>query len=296
MKRLLFIVNPRAGKLKARAALMDILEVFSRAGHRVTVALTQYRGQAVELAAEGCTSGLYDQLICCGGDGTLNEVVSGVMQAGGALPIGYIPAGSTNDFASCIGLSADPAEAAEAAANGTPLSLDLGRFGDNRFFTYIASFGAFTEVSYATAQDTKNALGHLAYVLEGIRDLGNIRPITATVECGGERITDDWIFGSLSNSTSVGGIVRLREGLVDLTDGLFELLLIRTPKTASERRAVIQGILGSDFSDGMFRFLRCAEARFTAPQPLRWSLDGEFADGGCDVSIRVEHGALHLLR
>ena len=218
------------------------------------------------------------------------------MQAGGTLPIGYIPAGSTNDFASCIGLSADPAEAAEAAANGTPLSLDLGRFGDNRFFTYIASFGAFTEVSYATAQDTKNALGHLAYVLEGIRDLGNIHPITATVECGGERITDDWIFGSLSNSTSVGGIVRLREGLVDLTDGLFELLLIRTPQTVSERRAVIQGILGSDFSDGMFRFLRCAEARFTAPQPLRWSLDGEFADGGCDVSIRVEHGALHLLR
>ena len=183
-KQLLFIINPVSGRLKARSAVFDMLEKICGSGYMPTVALTQYRGHARELAASAAAKG-YSQIICCGGDGTLNEVISGVISSGcgETLPIGYIPAGSTNDFAASIGIPTDLAAAADAAATGESFTLDIGKFGDDRYFTYIASFGAFTAASYSAPQNAKNNVGHLAYVFEGIKEFFKIKPIK--VVCDG---------------------------------------------------------------------------------------------------------------
>jgi len=295
LKNILFILNPRAGKLKARSALFDILEIFCQNGDRVTVQMTAHRGHAAELAARGCQDG-YDLIVCSGGDGTLNETVNGVLSATAPLPIGYIPAGSTNDFAASIGLPSSLTEAAEAIVNGIPRDLDVGIFNENRHFTYIASFGAFTEASYATDQSQKNALGHLAYVLEGIKDIGSIKPIHAVLRTGERKEEGDFLFGAVSNSTSVGGIVRLKNGMVDMADGLFEVLLIRSPRTPAELHAIVQGIMNSDFRDEIFCFLKADEVWLTFREGLHWSLDGEFADGGREVHIRNMPKAIQLIQ
>ena len=257
--------------------------------------MTAYRGHAAELARQGCEES-YDMIVASGGDGTLNEVVNGVLSSPNPLPIGYIPAGSTNDFAASISLPSSLTEAAQAIVNGIPHELDVGIFNETRYFTYIASFGAFTEASYATDQAQKNALGHLAYVLEGIKDLGSIKPIHAVLRTAERKEEGDFLFGAVSNSTSVGGIVRLKDGMVDMADGLFEVLLIRSPRTPAELSAVLQGIVNSDFHDDMFCFLKADEIYLTSREDLHWSLDGEHAEGGHEVCIRNKPGAIQLIK
>ena len=231
MKQLLLIVNPVSGMKKAAKRLSEIVSVFNRADYDTHVFITAERGDATRMVeAHGKRM---DLIVCCGGDGTLNETVTGIIRANLTVPLGYIPTGSTNDFSSTLKLNANPVAAAEQIVNGTPTLVDVGRFEDS-YFTYIASFGAFTKASYATKQNTKNALGHLAYVLSGIQEISGIKKQHVRMELDGSVLEDDFIFGAVCNSTSVGGVLTLAPTLVDLSDGKFEVLLVRSPKDVSE--------------------------------------------------------------
>ena len=223
----------RRRKLRARGALMDIVEVYSAAGLDLNLKLTQKRGHARELA-RGAKKEQYERVVCVGGDGTLNEVITGLIESGENIPLGYISLGSTNDFAASMNLSRDVVQAARATLEGTPCPLDVGDFGGLRNFSYVASFGLFTAASYSAPQATKNVLGHLAYILEGIKDIVNIKSFHMRVEAGDECYEDDYMFGAVANSTSIGGIVRLDKDIVDMSDGLFEIMLIKKIRTPAE--------------------------------------------------------------
>lgn len=221
-KKALLLVNPTSGKLKAKSTLFDMVFMLNRHNIQTTVQITQGKGHATQAAKEAGPAG-YDLVICCGGDGTLNETVTGMVRSRKKLPLGYIPAGSTNDFANSMGISTNPVEAAEQIAKLSPVPVDIGQFNSDRYFTYIASFGIFTSVSYNTPQATKNMLGHLAYILEGAKDLTKIQSHHVIAETKSERYEGDYIFGAVCNTTSVAGIVKIAPDLVATNDGLFEV-------------------------------------------------------------------------
>lgn len=293
MKKVLFVVNPNAGKRKARRYLADILEIFSQAQYTVITHITTGRGNAAQIVESMAQS--VDLVVCCGGDGTFNEAVNGLMRCGAPTPIGYIPAGSTNDFAASLRLSTDPVEAARDIVSGETFHYDIGQF-DDRYFTYIASFGAFTRASYATSQSVKNVLGHAAYVLEGIKDISQIRPIHIKMELDEEIIEDDFIFGSISNSTSVAGILTLDPQRVDMSDGVFEILLVRAPQKMGELTACIQALQTRRYDCQMITFRNSAHIRVFSDDPLVWTLDGERADAQPVVEIENHHLAIGLIR
>lgn len=285
MKNLLIIINPVAGKLLARTEMFGIIDVFCRAGYTVTTAITQYAGHGVELAGRAASDG-HHIVVCCGGDGTLNEVITGLLQSEEPLPIGYIPTGSTNDFARTLQLSPYPVKAAQAIAEGAPRIIDIGCFNEERYFSYIASFGAFTAASYRAPQEIKNTLGQMAYVLEGVRDIAHIKPYHVRVRTESRCYMGDYVFCSVTNSTSVAGIVKLKKSIVDLEDGLFEVIMVRTPKTPLDLNRILTGIANASFDNDMFEFYKANELEFQMPENVNWSLDGEKAEGGERVLIR----------
>ena len=217
MKKMLFIMNPFAGQKRANRQLSDLLLMFANAGYDVITHMTTGTGSAVEAVER--LAGEVELIVCCGGDGTFNETVSGLLKSGADVKLGYIPAGSTNDFAASLKLSTNILQAAQDILEGEATPYDVGKFGD-RYFSYVASFGAFTRASYATPQSVKNALGHTAYVLEGIQELSQIRKEHIRMEMDGEVVEDDFLFGAICNSTSVGGILTLDPKQVDMADGL----------------------------------------------------------------------------
>ena len=233
MRKLLFLVNPNAGQRRVNKFLGEIIGIFNEGGYEVTVFMTTGPGGGTRIVRDRAKD--YDLVVCAGGDGTFNEMITGVLESGAQVPVGYIPCGSTNDFAASLKLPTNPLEAAKAIVDGTPIRYDIGKFAD-RYFTYVASFGIFTKASYATPQSVKNALGHTAYILEGIQELSQIRKEHVRLEIDSGVIEDDFLFGAISNSTSVGGILTLDPKQVDMSDGMFELLLVRSPKDLMEVR------------------------------------------------------------
>lgn len=292
MKKVLLILNPHAGKMKSRSGLFTIVDALCADGWQVTVQTTQYRGHASELSG-GAEAAGYDLIVCCGGDGTLNEVIDGLMRTGSKVPLGYIPAGSTNDFASSMGISLDIQTAADNIVKNAPVSLDVGQFND-RFFSYIASFGAFTAASYSASQTVKNTLGHFAYVLEGIRDLGSLQKYPMTVRSDGLEENGEFIFGAVSNSTSVGGVVKLDSGMVDMRDGLFEVVMIKYPKNVMDLNKIVNGIFASDYSSDAFLFLKTAHVEFDMEKIVPWTLDGEFEAGSNHIEVTNRHEAIFI--
>ena len=294
-KRMLFLVNPNAGKGAYKTVLSEILHIFCGAGWVPTVVFTKYAGEAPGIVTRHAKD--YDMVTCLGGDGTLSEVASGLMhlQEADRRPIGYIPLGTTNDVARTLGISFKPLEAAKSLVTGSPMRYDIGQFGFDNFFTYVAAFGAFTEVSYGTPQETKHALGHLAYMLEGIRSLSKITDYHATVEYDGGVLEDDFIFGAVTNSTSVSGLVRLDAGRVDLSDGLFEVLLVKKPADLLALSDILTSVLSTDFSGPNVMFLKSHEVRFMFNDNVAWTRDGE--DGGThrDVYIVNRHPAVEII-
>ena len=249
MKKLLILMNPCSGKKKANRALAEIIDILNRGGYDVTVYMTAARGDATEVAAKRVAE--FDVILCIGGDGTFNEVISGLYSVGSKTPVAYIPAGSTNDFANSLKLSKDLLQAARDVVEGTPRPLDIGRFND-RYFSYIASFGAFTRASYATSQSLKNALGHFAYILSGVKEIASIRSKHLRLTLAdGTVFEDDYIFGAISNSTSVAGLLTLAPDLVDMNDGLFEVLLIRKPKNPLELSDCVLALTTQDYNTPM---------------------------------------------
>lgn len=292
MKKLLFIVNPRAGKTKSTAPLFDAVAAFSRAGYLVRVFVTEAGGQARDIAAKW--GGQYDLVVCAGGDGTLNETISGLMQLEQRPPLGYLPNGSTNDFAASLHLHTTVEAAARAVAGGVPYSLDIGRHND-RYFAYVASFGAFTRSSYSASQAAKNALGHFAYILEGLGDLDSLRPYRCAIDADGEHFEGDFIFGAVCNSTSLGGLVKLDPKHVAMDDGTFELLLLRMPKTALDLQNLITAMtrMQYDYPGVIFRHVK--NVVLTTSENISWSLDGEYAASAPRVEIQCLPGAIELV-
>lgn len=271
-KRAMLIVNPVSGKKLVLRYLSQIIRIFMDAGYLVTTLVTSRRGEATEHVR---SFGHEFDLICCtGGDGTLNETLCGLAAEDLHIPVGYIPCGSTNDFAVSRGLSPDILTAAKTAANGRCVPYDIGRFG-KQYFSYVAAFGAFSWLSYTTDQNLKNVLGHTAYILDGIRDLPKIKPLHMKISIDGVLYEDDFLFGAVCNSTSVAGTLELPAELVDTCDGLFEVLLIRVPKTILDFEMIVRGLLTQDYSCPFIIMEQGRDIYVQNPDGVEWALDGE---------------------
>lgn len=290
-KNLLFIINPTAGQ-KKRESMVDIINVFNDAGYAVTIFYTRHRNHAKELVIQyGAES---DLIVCMGGDGTLNETISGICEAGLKTPVGYIPAGSTNDFAASLSIPTDTVAAAERIVKKAPRYLDVGSFG-GRPFIYTASAGLFTSTSYDTPQEIKNLLGHFAYILNGIKDLSKVKPVHFKFTVEDETMEDDYIFTALCNTTSIGGIMNLDESIVDYEDGLFELLLIKFPKDIIQLNQIIASLMAKEYNTDLIRFCKVSSAAVNNPASVAWSLDGEKEEGKNDAEFHVIHDTVLMV-
>ena len=293
MKKLLFIVNPCSGKAKMRTELLNAVATFSAADYEVTVYPTKERADATRRARE-IKQDEFDRIVVAGGDGTLNEVITGLMNTGVKCDLGYIPAGTLNEWSSGLKISRNIPKAAEDAASGVAVPLDIGKFND-RFFSYTASFGAFTDASYSASQDVKNVLGQAAYFFQGIKSIANIKPIHLRFETDDCTVEDDFLFGAVSNSMSVGGIVKFKETVVKLNDGLFEVVLIKKPANIAKLQPVIDGILKQDLDREGIVFLHTKKLTVTGGDGLSWTLDGEYAPGLETTIIENIPSAIHFI-
>ena len=292
MKKMLFVMNPYAGQRRANRYLADILSIFNRAGYRVEAYMTGARGEATDIVRQYAPE--MDLVACCGGDGTFNETVNGLLHSGADIPVGYIPAGSTNDFAASLGLPTNILQAAETVVSGEPSTLDVGKFG-GRYFSYVASFGAFTRTSYATPQSVKNALGHAAYILGGISELSQLRTEHVKLQLDDEMVEDDFLFGAVSNSTSVGGVLSLDPKQVDLRDGKFEVLLLRSPRELGELSECIRAVQTAEYNCKMLTFTPASRITIWADAGMPWTLDGEMEPGHEEVTIENIHCGLKVM-
>lgn len=287
-KKLLFVYNPKAGKAQIRNKLADILDIFAREGYEITIVPTQKKDDA--RAAMAGRQRDYDLIVCSGGDGTLDEVVTGMIQSGFRTPIGYIPAGSTNDFGGSISLPKNMVRAAQTAVHGRNFQCDIGTFHYDHVddvFVYIAAFGLFTDVSYETEQEMKNVLGHMAYLLEGVKSLSAIRPFRVKVSWEGKVLEDDFIFGMITNSFSVGGFKKITGKNVKLDDGVFEVTLIKMPKNPIELSNIMISLLNRDMDTNAMYCFRTSELTLESEEPIAWTLDGE--NGGSHTAVTIRN-------
>lgn len=286
MKKLLWIVNPNSGRGEIREDLMDCIDIFCKAGFEPTVYLTQGPQDACRMARD--ESYRFDRIVCCGGDGTLDEVVNGLMVRDNPPPLGYIPGGTTNDVANSLGIPKYAEDAAEIAANGRPFRIDIGRFND-RYFTYIAAFGAFTGVAYSTPQPYKSLFGHAAYVLGGILTLPAIKAYHMCVKSEDAQIDleGDFIYGMVTNTTSVGGMMGVTPEEVEMDDGLFEVLLVRQPANPMQLQGIMNMLLVQDMSSELLVHFKTGKVQFEVQDEMPWTLDGEF--GGAPYKVQIEN-------
>lgn len=292
MKKMLFIYNPNAGTGALKPKLCDVLDIFTKNGYEVTVYPTQKPHDAVEKIQSFQED--YDLIVCSGGDGTLDEAVTGMQLRGTDIPLGYIPAGTTNDFASSLGIARDILGAADTAVNGVPFSCDVGMFNDDHFI-YIAAFGLFTDVSYETKQSMKNILGHLAYVLEGTKRIFNIPSYRIKVTHDGESFEDEFIFGMVTNSRSVGGFKGIIGTDVVFDDGEFEVTLIRTPKNPLELNELLGAIVMKQINPQRMYSFKSGNIEFECEEEIPWTLDGEFGGAHREVVIKDKMRALKIM-
>lgn len=292
LKRMLLIFNPVAGGGQLVENLYEVIDRFTKGGFEVTVYPTAAQRDAYRIALE--RGGAFDYLVCSGGDGTLNEVVDAMMLLAPKPTLGYLPCGTTNDFAHTHGIPTDVFLGANAVLEGAPVPIDVGSFGEE-FFTYVAAFGLFTDVSYGTPQGLKNLLGHAAYLLEGVKKLAGIQAVRCTVDCDGEIFHGEFILGLVCNSTSVAGF-KLPNLDIRLDDGRFEVILLRKPRHFSELPEILAFLSGSGQPGNSF-IIRCAShVRVSAEQPMNWALDGEFGGSHTSVDIRVHPKALEIIK
>ena len=293
MKKMLFVMNPCSGMRKGVRYLAEIIGLFNRAGYEVITYMTASQGDATRVVAE--RAGDVDMVVCCGGDGTFNETITGILESGADVPVGYIPAGSTNDFAASLKIPTNIPQAAKDIVEGQPVAYDVGKFG-SRYFTYIASFGAFTQSSYTTPQGIKNMLGHTAYVLEGINELSQIRKEHVRMEIDGQMVEGDFLFGAISNSTSVGGILKLDPRVVDMADGKLEVMLVRAPVDLLEISECIKAVQSQKYDCSMITFRSARKIKVYASPDMPWTLDGEREEGHSQVDVENIHLAIKLMQ
>lgn len=296
-KNLLLVMNPKSGTMQAPKMLADIIQTYTEEGWLTTMLMTTARGDARQYAIDYAES--VDRIVVSGGDGTLNEVIDGLVRCGSRCPVGYIPSGSTNDFAASSGLPKGVLESARRAVTGEPRTLDLGSF-NGRFFTYIASFGAFTSTSYKVPQNLKNVLGHTAYILQGIRDVAGIRPIHARIVADegtpNERILEgEYLFGAICNSTSVAGILKLNHFDIDMNDGMMEILMIKVPDGVAALNDTIRSMIDGKLEAKDIEFFSARDIRVEIDKDIPWTLDGEYQEGAEVIDITTMRSAFELI-
>ena len=294
-KKLLFFINPKAGQLELRHHLIDMIDVFTAGGYDVTVHTTQGPRDLTEcMAREG---NCYDLVVCAGGDGTLNEAVSGLMQLEDRPALGYIPGGTCNDVASTLGIPKDPVEAARAVLSGHPRPIDIGSFGPDRWFTYVAGFGAFTDVAYETPQQEKRVLGRLAYLLQGAKSLAELKPIPMRMTVGDQVIEDQVLLGLVCSTTSVGGFKASSSVMkgVSLNDGLSEVIVAKNITNLQDLNAIGTLLVKREFDPKFFYTFQTDHIRFEFPAPVKWTLDGEFGGAVAEVEIENHNNAVEII-
>lgn len=310
MKKLLFIINPSAGKKHIKGRLFEIVDQFVKSDYQVRVHPTQAKGDATEIIKREGT--LYDQIVCAGGDGTLDEVVTGCMQCGCDTPIGYIPCGTTNDFARSLGIPKDPIRAARRITKYQPEPIDIGVFfaqdqkGEDGemlavpktdYFVYVAAFGAFTDVTYTTPQEYKNHLGHMAYVLEGIRSIPTLTSYRLKVTYDGQEIEEqDYFIGMVTNSLTVGGFQNPNSKIAELDDGLFEVLLVKYPTNPLDLQATVSAYMMGEFNKEYMYQFKAKRIMIESAEPIAWTLDGEYGGTCTKVEVVNEHHALKIVK
>ncbi len=280
----LFIFNPYSGKAQVRTFLFEIIDTLTKAGYEVTTYPTQASKDATRMAYENANN--YDLVVCSGGDGTLDEVVTGILRAGATTRLGYIPAGSTNDFASSLGISSYMPDAARIIAEGNEFACDIGKFNDSNF-VYVAAFGIFTEVSYETPQEIKNVLGHAAYVLQGIKQIQNIQSYKLKVSYEDKVIEDDFIYGMITNSYSVGGFQLAPGKTTELNDGLFEVTLIKSPRNMIELNMILMALLNENIDTKYMYCFKTDKLTVESEAEVAWTFDGEY--GGKHKFVEIEN-------
>ena len=290
----LFIYNPYAGKTQIKNHLYDILNIFSKADYNLTIVPTKKAGQAKDYIKENYNK--FDLLICSGGDGTLNEVINGLLinKENNIPNLAYIPAGSTNDFAQSIKLPKNMANAAKLICEGRPKAYDIGKFNDS-YFVYVAAFGAFTDVSYATPQEKKNILGHFAYLIEGLKSLSSIKSYKVKITSKEFEIEDNFIYGMVTNTYSVGGLYKLNKKEVKLDDGYFEILLIKEPKDIIDLNNITSFLLGTSKESHLVYSFKTQKISFKTYEDMPWTLDGEYGGNPNIVSIENLNKAINII-
>lgn len=291
-KKMLFIYNPHAGKAQIRSNLLDMVDIFTKAGYEVTAYPTQEKGDAIKATVERSQN--FEVLVCSGGDGTLDEVVTGMMQCEKKIPIGYVPAGTTNDFAHSLGIPSNMLKATRAIVDGKAITCDIGTFNEDNF-VYIAAFGLFTDVSYATNQEMKNVLGHLAYLLEGAMRITAIPAYQLTYEHDGVCQEGEYMFGMITNSRSVGGFRNITGKHIRLDDGLFEVTMIKRPRSMIELNLILTSLVGKKIHHDYMDCFKTRELYIETDQAIPWTLDGEFGGLHRKVCIKNEEKALSVI-
>ena len=289
---MLLIYNAHAGKGGFLAKLPEVIDMFVKGGFRVEVYPTQAAGDAIEKVSH--IPGYISLVVAAGGDGTLDEVVTGLLKSGRDVPLGYIPVGSTNDYAASLKLSFNVLEAVGDILGGEPQAVDMGEF-NNEIFVYVAAFGAFTDVSYDTNQDMKNLFGHIAYIMEGVRRIGDIKSYDLRVEVDGELHEGSYIYGMVTNSVSVGGFKGITGKNVLMDDGVFEVLLIHTPKNVLELQEIVTALLSGNTDSSLIEFYRTDHVRFWSEEEISWTMDGEYGGAHSYVDIRNRHQCVRII-
>ena len=292
-KRMMLIINPMAGRSGYKTGFGEVMNILDSGGYLTTVYFTQGRGDATLMAAQHAAE--YDTVACIGGDGTLSEVVSGLMQVPNPPPLGYIPGGTVNDVASTLGLSKDTVRAAQEIMDGHPFPLDIGSFGPDRFFTYVAAFGIFTDVPYETPQEDKRIWGRLAYIMNGAGALGRLKPTHVRVYYDDHQEEADVLVGLVTSTTSVGGFKTTRDLGISLNDGLYEMILVRATKNLAEFNLAATRALRLDFDNDSFISTQTGALRFEFDEPVAWTVDGEFGGSVTEVEIHNERRAIDII-
>lgn len=291
-KKLLFVFNPFSGKGLIKNKVVEIVDLFVKNGFEVTIYPTQKPGDALEQVEDH--AGDYDLVVCSGGDGTLDEAVSGMMRLDGKVPIGYIPSGSTNDFACSLKIPKNMKKAAQLAVSGIPFACDIGNF-NGEYFVYIAAFGLFTDVSYATSQERKNRIGHFAYIIEGIKRIPAVQPYCLKISCGDQVIEGDFVYGMVTNSVSAGGFRNITGKNVKLNDGFFEVTLIKMPKNPLEINEIIASLTNLiDNTDLIYTF-KTDCLKVESSEEIAWTLDGEYGGKHTCATISAEKQAVEII-
>lgn len=291
MKKLLFIFNPTAGRGRIKGKLYEIIDAFTKYGYRVEVYPTQQKGDATALVKS--EKNAYDLLVCAGGDGTLNEVVSGQMLSGNSIPIGYIPTGSMNDVGHSFKISRNTMSAVKNILTGKPYSIDVGNF-NGQYFVYVAAFGAFTDIPYTTSQKNKNAIGNLSYYLEGIMKLSDLQEKRVKLEYDGKVIEDKFFVGLITNSLYIGGFKNVNYEKTSLNDGLLEVLLVKMPKNIYDLQLIVTALLNYKINPNYMYYIQTSKLVITS-ENMEWTLDGEY--GGAHTSVTIEncHKAINIV-